>query len=98
MLRHIVMWKVAGDTKEARDAVRAELRARLEALPAQLEMIRRFEIGVNDLGADNYDVVLVSEFDDADALTRYVQHPIHQKVVGYVRENTVGRAAVDYTL
>lgn len=97
-LRHIVSWKVAGDTDEERSRVAAELRDRLLALPAQIDVIRAFEVGVNDAGAaDNYDVVLVSEFDDENALTSYVQHPVHQEVIAFVRANTIGRAGVDYT-
>ena len=98
-LRHVVMWKVAGDTEQERAAVAAELRDRLLALPSQIDAIRSFDVGVNDAGgADNYDVVLVSEFDDEDALRTYVTHPVHQEVVAFVRANTVGRAGVDHTV
>jgi hypothetical protein len=98
-LRHVVMWKVAGDTDEERAAVTAEFRDRLLALPSQIDVIRSFEVGVNDAGGvDNYDVVLVSEFDDEDALQAYITHPVHQEVVAFVRANTVGRAGVDHTI
>ena len=64
--------------------------------PPQIDVIRAFEVGLNNAGAsDNYDVVLVSEFDDEDALQRYIEHPVHQEVVAFVRANTVGRAGVD---
>ncbi|QDZ16065.1 Dabb family protein [Humibacter ginsenosidimutans] len=98
-LRHVVAWKVAGDTEEERESLKEEFRDRLVALPSQIDVIRRFEVGLNDAGgADNFDVVLVSEFDDEDALHAYITHPVHQEVVAFVRANTVGRAGVDYTL
>lgn len=98
-LRHVVTWKVAGETEQERDAVASELRDRLLSLPPQIDVIRRYEVGVNDAGAaDNFDVVLISEFDDEDALSTYVTHPVHQEVVAFVRANTVGRAGIDYTL
>ncbi|GAB3801840.1 Dabb family protein [Humibacter antri] len=95
-LRHVVTWKVAGDSDLERERVKAEFRDRLESLPSQIDVIRRFEVGLNNAGApDNFDVVLVSEFDDEAALQRYIHHPVHQEVVAFVRANTVGRAGVD---
>ena len=95
-LRHVVTWKMAGDSEEERGRLKAELRDRLESLPSQIDVIRGFEVGVNNAGADdNFDVVLVSEFDDEDGLQQYIQHPVHQEVVAFVRANTVGRAGVD---
>ncbi|GAB3396714.1 Dabb family protein [Humibacter soli] len=98
-LRHIVTWKVAGDTDDERGRIKTELRDRLLSLPPQIDVIRSFDVGLNDAGpADNFDVVLVSEFDDEDGLNRYVNHPVHQEVVAFVRANTVGRAGVDFTV
>lgn len=97
-LRHVVTWKVAGDSEEERERVKAEFRDRLLSLPSQIDVIRSFEVGLNNAGAaDNFDVVLVSEFDDEDALQRYIQHPVHQEVVAFVRAHTSGRGAVDFT-
>ena len=74
-------------------------RDRLLSLPPQIDVIRAFEVGLNNAGAsDNYDIVLVSEFDDEDALQRYIEHPVHQEVVAFVRANTEGRAGVDFTV
>jgi hypothetical protein len=94
-LRHVVTWKVAGDTAAEREQVKSELRDRLLALPSQIEAIRTFEVGLNNVGTDNFDVLLISEFEDEDGLQTYSQHPVHQEVIAFVRDNTVGRAAVD---
>ena len=98
-LRHVVTWKVAGETDDERESVKIQFRERLLSLPPQIDVIRSFEVGLNDAGAaDNFDVVLISEFDDEDALQQYIQHPVHQEVVRFVRANTVGRSGVDYEL
>jgi hypothetical protein len=94
-LRHVVTWKVAGDTEAERERVKGELRDRLLALPSQIEAIRTFEVGLNNVGSDNFDVLLISEFDDEVGLQIYTEHPVHQEVIAFVRANTVGRAAVD---
>lgn len=98
-LRHVVTWKVSGDTDAERERVKAELRDRLLSLPPQIEAIRSYEVGVNNAGAaDNFDVVLISEFDDEAGLETYIHHPVHQEVVAFVRANTVGRSGVDFTV
>ncbi|MGA0568427.1 Dabb family protein [Rathayibacter sp. KR2-224] len=98
-LRHVVTWKVKSDSEAERERLKAEFRDRLLSLPPQIDVIRAFEVGLNNAGAsDNYDVVLVSEFDDEDALQRYIEHPVHQEVVAFVRANTEGRAGVDFTV
>jgi hypothetical protein len=97
-LRHVVTWKVTGDSAEERERIKEEFRDRLLSLPSQIDVIRSFEVGLNNAGADdNFDVVLVSEFDDEAALQQYIVHPVHQEVVSFVRAHTTGRGAVDFT-
>lgn len=96
-LRHVVTWKLAETDAEVRAEQIERIRSGLEALPALVNEIRAFQVGVNALTAgDNFDIVLVSDFDDADALARYVVHPEHQKVAGYIRSVVSGRSAVDF--
>lgn len=98
-LRHIVSWKMNGEDAAERAEQAAGLRDRLLALPPIVPEIRSMQVGVNDAGpADNFDVVLIADFDDDDALGRYQVHPEHQKVVAYVRSVTAGRSAVDFHL
>ena len=68
-LRHVVTWKVAADSEEERERLKAEFRDRLLSLPSQIDVIRSFEVGLNNAGAaDNFDVVLVSEAEIAAAI------------------------------
>jgi Predicted NAD/FAD-binding protein len=98
-LRHIVNWKMNGrDAAERAEQARG-LRDRLLALAPVIDEIRSIQVGVNDAGpSDNFDAVLIADFDDEAALGRYQVHPEHQKVVAYVRAVTAGRSCVDFTV
>jgi len=61
-LRHVVMWKLASTDEAERADQAARIKAGLEALPAVIPEILRFEVGVNSLPANEFDVVLVSDF------------------------------------
>jgi len=98
MIKHIVMFKfmewAEGGDKAAN--IRA-LKARLEALPAQIGEIKFFEVGINFIQASvAYDLVLVSEFDSIEALYRYQKHPEHVKVAEFVGKTCESRIVVDY--
>ena len=59
--------------------------------------IRSLEVGVNVCVAGTaYDAVLVSSFDDADAMERYKVHSAHVAVAAYFKGITEGRAEADY--
>jgi hypothetical protein len=93
MITHVVMFKL-----EARDdSIAQEIHDRLMTLPDRITEIRHYEVGLNMIEADrNYDVVLISKFDDLDALSRYNQHPDHQAVVQYILSVTSNIIAVDF--
>lgn len=100
MMKHIVCWKfqesAAGHSKE--ENLR-EAKRRLDALPAVIPEIRTFEVGIDEGRTDlSNDMVLVSTFDDAEALKRYQVHPEHVKVAEYLRTVHRGRVVVDYTI
>jgi antibiotic biosynthesis monooxygenase (ABM) superfamily enzyme len=93
MITHVVMFKLA----QPDPATATEIRDRLMALPAKIPQIKGYEVGVNVVEADrNYDVVLVSRFDNLDDLAAYNDHPDHQEVVAFIRSVISGSVAVDY--
>ena len=98
MLKHIVMWRLKDEALGmGKAALAQELKARLEALVGRVPSIRAFEVGVNVVAADTAaDVVLVSAFDDLAGLQAYVEHPVHQEVVAFVKQVAAERRAVDY--
>ena len=63
MIRHIVMWKFRPGT----EAEQERFLAGLQGLQGVIPQLRRSEVA-RSVGADNYDAVLVSEFDTLDEL------------------------------
>jgi hypothetical protein len=99
MIRHVVMWNTVARDEAGHAAQVAEIKARLEALPAVVPGVERFEVGVNELPGDNgADVILISEFADWPALKEYAVHPEHVKTSDRIREITQSRKSVDYML
>ena len=98
-LRHIVMWKLNGESVADRDAQATEIIEALVPLRDSVPSVRSLQVQRNELfeGA-NYDVVLIGDFDDADGLETYATHPEHVKVIDLVRGYSADRVAVDFTL
>jgi hypothetical protein len=97
MIKHIVMWNLRGDTREARRAAASRLRASFESLRGRIPGLTHLEIGV-DLSAVDYacDVVLYAEFEDRLALEAYASHPEHLRVKAEVGDLRIARHQVDY--
>jgi len=91
------MWKLRERDPETKRVQADELKARLEALNGRIPGLLHLEVGVDFVQSDtSYDVVLVSELENREALDLYQQHPEHQAVVPLVRELAASRVAVDY--
>lgn len=96
-LRHIVTWKLSGETQADRDAQAEEISAALTPLAESVPSVRSLSVHRNEVNHDeNWDVTLVSEFDDAEGLAAYAVHPEHVAAVAVVKPHTVGRACVDF--
>jgi hypothetical protein len=98
MLRHIVMFKLQDEALGQPKAENAKrIKRELEALKPRIPEIRSLEVGINcNHVPGEWDVVLVSEFDDLESMKRYQAHPDHVKVgefIGLVRSD---RAFADY--
>lgn len=100
MIRHVVVWSFPdqSDGQGKRDNLLRAVEL-LDALPDAVPVIRRFEVGVDQLGGDKQaDLVLEADFDDWDALEAYQQHPAHLEVVAFFRSVGTTRLAVDYEI
>lgn len=97
MLRHVAMfrWSAA-----ATDEARAELSAALDELPERIASVRAFAHGPDaGLAVDNWDHVVVADFDDEAAYLEYRDHPDHQAVIAEkVRPILAERAGVQYLI
>ena len=98
MINHVVLFKLkeyssVEEKKEVLDQFEAKLLA-LKGLIAELKFI---EVGKHYLiDSPSYDLSLITHFDSIEDLDVYRVHPEHLKVVDFVKEITVDRAAVDY--
>lgn len=98
-LRHIVSWKLNGETFAARNGQAAKIAQALEALPDRIPEIRALNVYRNELyDGSNFDITLIADFDDADGLATYAVHPDHMPVVDMIKGMAEGRVAVDFTV
>ena len=98
MIKHIVMWKFKDSAHGNDRATNARLtKEKLESLRGRIPGLLAIEVGLDTSAtANSGDVVLYSEFVDANALTIYQAHPLHQAVVPFVAEASSERRVVDY--
>ncbi len=96
-MRHVVMFKWA-DGVDA-DHV-AAVAAGLDNLAATIEQIKQYrhgpDIGLSD---QNFDYVVVGDFDSADDYVAYRDHPVHQAFIAELIAGRISeRAAVQYDI
>lgn len=99
MIRHIVMFKFK-DFADGRDkAANLQIaKEKLEALQGVVPTLLRSVVKTGAPGSaeSNYDLVLVAEYADMDALNAYIVHPAHKKVGEFMREVRESRACIDF--
>ncbi len=97
MIKHIVMWNVRGDTAEQKQDAARLVKEKFEGLVGKIPGLLTLEIGI-DVSRISYacDVVLYSEFDSADALRQYADHPAHLQVRNELEGVRTDRYQVDY--
>lgn len=91
MIRHIVMWKFRPGT----EADQKRFLDGLRALQGVIPQLLKSEVAVN-VGAGNYDAVLVSEFESLETLDVYKNDPRHKAVSALCKSIRENRVAVDY--
>lgn len=98
MLKHIVMWKLKETALGKGRAENAQiLKEKLENLVGKIAEIRSLQVGINVKGSDMaYDAVLISAFENEEALEIYKNHPEHVKISTFCKEVRESRAFVDF--
>ena len=99
MIRHIVMWTIReGETPRIKFERMAEVKVRLLELKDKIREIENIQVYFNAplAPADNYDVVLVCEFNSWADLATYQQHPDHHTVAEYIKNVKQNRSAIDF--
>jgi heme-degrading monooxygenase HmoA len=97
MIKHIVMWNMAGDTKGDRRTAAEFLRSRFERLRGEVPGLLHLEVGLDHSRVDYAcDVVLYTEFESQEALDAYATHPAHLRVKDELGAMRIARYQVDY--
>ncbi|MEW9585394.1 Dabb family protein [Paraburkholderia sp. DGU8] len=97
MIRHIVMWRVAGRTESGRRQTATRVKSEFESLrgliPGLLELVVGLDVSEVDYACD---VVLVADFESDAALEAYANHPEHLRVRQALAGLRETRHQVDY--
>lgn len=101
MIRHIVMFKFlenANGHTRLENAMKAK--EMLEALQGVVPTLLASEVrlGADGSAPSNYDLVLIADYADMDALNAYIVHPEHKKVGEFMKGVRESRACVDFEI
>jgi Stress responsive A/B Barrel Domain len=99
MLKHILCLKLKDFAEGNPKSENAKLaKEKLLALKEKIKEIKYIEAGINDAKAspDNFDVVLITEFESFDDLDIYQKHPEHVKTADFMKKIRDARACVDF--
>ena len=94
MIRHICMFKLKEENKQNN---MDELMVRVQSLRS-IEQLRGFDVVCNADGMpeSNYDVALIFDFDNAEDLQTYQDHPTHKAFGAFIGQIRESRACIDY--
>ena len=104
MISHVVLFKPKhGLTTAERQAVIDDLRAAAAGIPSvrNLRVGRRIRHGVPGyelLMREDFEYVLIVEFDDAEGLKRYLAHPLHEAIGRHFKQAASMALAYDYEM
>ena len=96
MLKHVVAFKLEGQSPDQEAAMLAACRGLMGVIPE----LKSFSMGRNYSPRDDqFTHALVTEFDDLDACMRYVNDPRHVEVVNaHIAPFVKARMIVDYDM
>ena len=98
-VRHIVMWRLRGETPDEQAAARLKVKTAFEGLRGRIDGMTHIEVGFDISNVDYAcDVVLVSEFADRTNLESYATHPEHLRVRRELGDLRTDRFQVDYAV
>ena len=94
MIKHVIFWKLKADCDKA--AASEEIRAGLEGLVGQVPGL--IEAKVRRTYQGDWDLVLDSTFESAEAEKAYQTNPLHVACKTIVHSYAVERVCADYEL
>jgi hypothetical protein len=100
MIRHIVTFKLKdfGDETGKMAAAKKMLK-RLDLLPLHIDVIRKYEAGIDIRQLSwSHDIVLIMDFDNMADLEAYIVHPAHQDFIAFNKDYSAAKVCVDYEI
>lgn len=94
MIKHIVMWKFKDNEKENMVKFLDGLNSLKDIIPE----IKYMETGININPKNEYDAILISEFESFEDLDKYKKNPEHIKVSELCKKIRLDRQAIDYEI
>ena len=95
MIRHIVLFRIKDEYKSEIP----QLVKNFYGMKGKIEGLVNLEAGADFLNSDrSYDVALVTEFVNREALDAYQTHPVHLPVKKRMGEVRVSSVACDYEI
>lgn len=91
MIKHVVMWKFKENTEKEMD----EFLEGLKSLENQIPEIKSMQVGKN-IDNDEYDAILISEFESVEDMKKYKTDPRYVKVSNMCKEIRTKRTAFDF--
>jgi len=99
MIRHIVMWRVIGNSQAERLTSAQVVKNSFEALRGHIPGMLSLEVGLDASGVEYAcDVVLVTAFESPEALAAYAIHPEHMRLRQELGDIRTERYQVDYPI
>ena len=94
MIRHVVMWSFKPGTEKEQN----EFLTGLSALKGEIEVIRECTVARNCNPKEEYDAILIADFDSMEDLSSYATDPRHLAVAAICKEIRENRVAVDFEI
>ena len=93
MVKHIVFFKLTGNSDKSKELVKTKLLS----LQNKVEVLQNIEVGLNFAEEDRaYDIALLTDFKNKEDLKTYAVHPYHLEVVAYIKKVTLSSKVVDF--
>lgn len=96
-LQHIVLFRFPQPLTAGEEE---QMRAMVASWPKEIGLMTKCRFGTDITGARNrgYGYLLYTEFADMDTMTRYRDHPVHQRFFEWIMERDCAPLAFDYYL
>jgi hypothetical protein len=96
-LQHIVLFSFPQPLTAGEEE---QMRAMVASWPKEIGLMTKCRFGTDITGARNrgYGYLLYTEFADMETMTRYRDHPVHQRFFEWIMERDCTPLAFDYYL